>query len=82
MHRLQHRPTVNQIYGWLRLSQEAHDPTFKLDYRSDVRTVFLRTDKELIKSVITTDELRWFSPLHPLYPTGIREVNKYDLPTW
>ncbi|KAI9875837.1 MAG: hypothetical protein M1830_007925 [Pleopsidium flavum] len=68
--KLQATMAVDKIYAWLGLSDEAENPVFQPDYRSDER------------STRGGSSIGVLSPLYLLYAAGIKEGDNSKLPTW
>lgn len=80
--RLQATMAVDKIFAWLGLSDEADNSVFQPDYRSDQRSVFLHTGKNLLLRHMEEPHIGILSPLYLLYGTGSKEGRNSDLPTW
>jgi len=80
--KLQATMAVDKVYAWLGLSDEAQNPVFQPDYRSDERSVFLHIGKNLLLRHMEEPSIGILSPLWLLYGAGIREGEKSKLPTW
>ena len=80
--RLQATVSVDKIYAWLGLSDEAQNPAFQPDYRSNERSVFLRTGRNLLLRHIEDPSIGILSPLYLLSAAGINKGSHSPFPTW
>ncbi len=80
--KLQTTMAVDKIYAWLGLSDEADNPVFQPDYRSDELSVFLHTGKNLLLRHMEEPSIGSLSPLWLVYAAGIREGDNARKPTW
>lgn len=80
--RLQATLSVDKIYAWLGLSDEAQNPDFQPDYRSNERSVFLRTGRNLLLRHIEDPSIGPLKALYLLSFAGIRKGSRSPFPTW
>ena len=73
---------VDKVYAWVGLSDEAGNPVFQPDYRSDERSVFLHIGKNLLLRHMEKPYVGVMSPLYLLHAGGIRKGRYSTLPTW